>query len=395
MMGDLMFRNILKIVLLVAIALSTMGNASTIKSPDKNDGPLIIPLDLSSQRPVLEVMIGDNGPYKFIFDTGSGTNVIDTDLADELECEVIGLDTLFTPGSDNRRVSKRVNVSTINFANTTISEDAVMNTVPIRKMVAVDGIISPVLFSNYLLTINYPGSNLMLRVGDLDKSEKGVMSYLQKSRIINLTISVDGHQLEAHLDSGNPGGFDLPLSMKDKLKFKEDPYEDGVINTPVASFRKWKATLDGKITVGDISYENPDVNLVENFEVVNLGYRFFKELSITIDKKNSLIKFEKSTNRRPDNTKEEEQGEQNEYTGWYGGNERRIFLEDGEMYLQRGGAPKLKLVKLGDNLYEMVFPMPVTNELPNISFNRDETGKVIGLTFHFEDGREDFVKKDK
>jgi hypothetical protein len=65
------------------------------------------------------------------------------------------------------------------------------------------------------------------------------------------------------------------------------------------------------------------------------------------------------------------------------------------MYLQRGGAPRLKLVQLDENLYEMVFTMPVMNELPTISFKRDTNNKVIGLTFHFEEGREDFVKKDK
>ena len=58
-------------------------------------------------------------------------------------------------------------------------------------------------------------------------------------------------------------------------------------------------------------------------------------------------------------------------------------------------APKLKLVKVKDDEYKMVFNMPVRNELPDVRFERDETNKVTGLTFVFKDGRKDFVKKDK
>jgi len=390
-----MFKKLLQMVVLPIAVLFTMGSSCQIKVPGEKDDRIIIPLDFSTQRPVLELMINDKGPYQFIFDTGSSTNVIDTELANELKFEVIGEDPLRTPGSDNKLISKRVKVPNVNFANTDISEDAVMNTIAIREMVSVDGILCPTFFSKYLLTIDYPGSILSLSIGELDSSEKDVTSFMQSSRVLNLDVFVDGHQLEAHLDSGNPGGFDVPFSMKDKLNFKDEPYEAGVINTPVASFKKWKATLNGDIRIGNIIYENPEISLVEDFQYVNLGYQVFKDLSITVDKKNNLIKFEKPTTGRAINNNEEIPGEKNEYTGWYGGHERKIFLENGEMYLQRGGASKLKLAKLDENLYEMIFNMPVMNELPNIRFKKNASNKVIGLTFLYKDGREDFIKKDK
>ena len=63
--------------------------------------------------------------------------------------------------------------------------------------------------------------------------------------------------------------------------------------------------------------------------------------------------------------------------------------------MQRGGAPKLKLVKIGHDIYQMVFDMPVRNELPDVRFDRDDSHSVIGITFMFKDGREDFVEKDR
>lgn len=58
-------------------------------------------------------------------------------------------------------------------------------------------------------------------------------------------------------------------------------------------------------------------------------------------------------------------------------------------------AAKLKLEKIKDDLYKMLFDLPVMNELPNVRFERDENNKVTGLTFIFKDGREEFMKKDK
>lgn len=261
-------------------------------------------------------------------------------------------------------------------------------------MVSVDGILSPLFFSTYLQTIDYPGSILFLEMGELDSTDIDVISFLQEVRVINLGITVNGQPAEAHMDSGNPGGFDLPFSMKDKLEFKQEPTEAGIINTPVASFKKWKAILDGDIKVGNITYKDPEISLVEGFVYVNLGYKIFKDLVVTLDRKNNLIKFEKPTAKIEISDNMKIPGEKNDYTGWYGGGERKIFLIEGEMYLQRGSAAKLKLVKLNENLYKMVFDLPVMNELPNIRFEKDSNSRVVGLTFLFKDGREDFVKKD-
>lgn len=107
-------------------------------------------------------------------------------------------------------------------------------------------------------------------------------------------------------------------------------------------------------------------------------------------RKNSLIKFEKAGTALAKN--EESAAGQNEYTGRYG--ERRIFLENGQLYLQRGNAATLKLEKINDDLYKMTLDMPVINELPRVRFERDKNKKVTGLTFLFKDEHKKFVKKD-
>jgi hypothetical protein len=392
--GGFMKHKILqKFIVFHLILLFTIGGFCQTKLTGNNNSTTI-PLDLNTQRPILELMINGTGPYSFIFDTGSSTHIIDKELSNKLNLEVIGEDPLQTPGSDDKLMSKKVLISNIALAGIEISE-VVMNTMSIRDLVSVDGILSPDALKDYLMTIDYPNGELILDSAKLNAADKNVTIFMQKHNAITFNIFIDGNKLEAHLDSGNPGGIDIPFSFKDKLHFKVEPTEDGVINTPVASFKKWKATLSGDVEVGNAIYKNPDVNLVEGFQFVNLGYRIIRDLRITIDKKNNLIKFEKLTSAIDKKGNQGQQEKKNDYTGWYGDHARKIFKEDGEMYLQRGAAPKLKLVKIGEDKFEMVFNMPVKNELPIVRFERDETNNVVGLTFVFKDGREDFVQKDK
>jgi len=376
------------------IVFISFGSLAQTKQTNRNEGAIIIPLDLSSQRPVVELRINGEGPYRFIFDTGSSGNVIDKELASKLNLTVTGENRVGTPGSEDVTIAKRVFAPNVSLEGTDILKDAEMAILDLRSMLPVDGVLSSNFFADYLVTLDYPNSKLILNIGQLNKSDKDVISFVQTPRVINIYILIDGKKIEAHLDSGNPGLFDIPFSLKDEFKFKAEPEEAGTISTPVASFKTWEATLDGEIKIGGIVYRNPDIHLVEDFPYVNVGYQILKDLKTTIDKNNSLIKFEKSSLTNINETNEDYYAEENELTGLYGGGERKVLIENGEMYLQRGNAPKLKLVKIKEDIYEMVFNMPVMNELPNVRFERDESDNVTGLTFMFQDGREEFVEKD-
>src|SRR4029077_19749447 len=114
------------------------------------------------------------------------------------------------------------------------------------------------------------------------------------SPIIALDVYVDNHKLEGHLDTGNPGEIDIPYSLKDDLKFTGDIKENGFIEVPTAKYKKWTAQLNGIIQIGNVEYKNPVVNLIEGFTQVNFGSSIARELLITIDKKNGLIRLQKN-----------------------------------------------------------------------------------------------------
>jgi hypothetical protein len=347
---------------------------------------ITIPIDMSTQRPIVDVMIDGKGPYKFIFDTGSTTNVIDESLQEKFGFVVVGEDPLRTPGSENRLASKRVAVPNVNFPGTNITKDVEMNIIALKAMLPVDGILGGFFLEEYLLTINYPDSKLTLAIGELNKGDKDVISFIQDARSINLNIDVAGNKAEAHLDSGNPYSISLPYSLRDKLNYKKAPKKGLPMRTPVATFESWEAELDGDITIGNAVFKNPVVRLTKGLEYVNLGYAVINELSITIDRKNNLIRLERFAEVPSGNKITKEFNQKGSQTsaleGTYEG-DRKIWLnESGKLVYQRTPAPMaLELVLMEKDLYEIKIPTGVFSpqEMPKVLFIKNEKEEVTAI----------------
>ena len=381
-----------KTLLTLVICSFFLLGISQITTPSNPE--IIIPIDMSSHRPIMDVMINGKGPYKFIFDTGSATNVIDENLNKTFGFKVVGEDPLQTPGSKNRLFSKRVAVPKVNFPGTSISENTEMNVIALRKMLPVDGIIGGFFFEDYLVTMDYPGSKLILTKGKLNKNDPDVVSFIQDARTLNLAIDVAGHRVEAHLDSGNPLTMTLPHSLMDKLTFKEAPQKGQPMRTPVASFNTWEAQLLGAVTIGNAVIENPRVRLAEGYTYVNIGYGVINQLQTTIDRKNSLIKFEKATPSNSGNgvVMKQVSSQTSPLAGTYEGDRKIWVNEAGKLVYKRTPAPiALEMVKVGKDLFEMKVPDGVRapQEIPKVQFVRNEAQEIIAITLVYKDGRND------
>lgn len=356
---------------------------------------IIIPMDLSLNRPIIEIFINKKGPYRFIFDTGASGNIIDKELASLLDLKEIGKVEVGTPGSDKTSSAPQVSISEIKVSDQTLSNIS-MVAIDLRKMIPVDGILSFREFSEFLININYPEKKIILEKGTLHKDQANVTALVPDQRILTVPLQVDGRVWNAHLDTGSPVFFSFPYALKDRLGFKSPPVlQSGQARTVAGVHRNWAAELDGSVKLADIIYNSPKIILSERHnEYVNIGYQLLKDLSITIDQQNTLIQFNKP---EPEDTAGEEtrETENTEIPGCYGG-VRSITLENGILYIQRDGSIKMKLEKIGDNLYVGKLPegLKAMNVLPKIRFERDSRQRVIGLTFIYPDGREEFVNKD-
>ncbi|MBN2244546.1 MAG: clan AA aspartic protease [Candidatus Aminicenantes bacterium] len=356
---------------------------------------IIIPMDLSLNRPVIEIYITRKGPYRFIFDTGASGNIIDKDLASLFDLKETGKVEVGTPGSEKTSSAPVLNIPEITVSEQTLS-DISMVVMDLRKMIPVDGILSFREFSEFLININYPEKRIVLEKGELNKDQANVTALVPDQIILTVPLKVDERMWNAHLDTGSPVFFAFPYALKDQLKFKSPPVLlSGQARTVAGAHRNWAAELDGSIKLADIIYNSPEIILSErNNDYVNIGYQLLKDFIITIDQRNQLIQFSKSKAENTNAGKVQENDHKG-ITGRYGGI-RSITLENGIYYIQRDGSLKLKLVEIDDSLYEGQLPrgFKAMNELPKIRFERDDGDRVIGLSFIYPDGKEEFVKKD-
>ena|GEM_PF-3197750 len=374
------------------IAFLLMFLPNTVSS---GQSEIVIPMDLSLNRPVIEIFINQSGPYQFIFDTGASGHIIDQELAYRLDLKETRKVEIGAPDSDQKSSASQVVISEMKVSNQSFT-DISMVAMPLRNMIPVDGIISFKAFSDFLIDINYPDKKIILTQGELSKDQENVIDLVPDCEILTVPIKTDVLTWNAHLDTGAPFSFSFPFALKDRLKFKASPIPmDAQSRTIGGTHQIWKAELDDRIKLADIIFDSPDIILSDrNNEYVNIGYPILKDLMVTIDLRNELIQFLKTEAEDTD----KEIVQKNDPKGLIGryGNLRSVTLENGIYYSQRDGSLKLTLVEVNDDLYEVHLPagFKAMNELPKIRFERDGSERVIGLSLLYPDGKEEFSKKD-
>lgn len=338
---------------------------------------ITIPFDLSTGRPVIEVMLNGKGPYKFIFDTGASGSVIDAGISKELNLNVIGKVKVGSPAGHEVLEGEVVKAQLGAGGITLDSMQAA--SIEIKKFAGSDGILSFKAFAGYLMIIDYPASKIRLTEGELTASSS--TSYTLDMLMIIPGIA-GGVNLNFVIDSGAMGSIAFPKEYMDKLKLKYEPEPAGVIRTVGGESKKWKSQLDGSITVAGITLENPEIFFAEHFKHVNLGFEVLKNMAITVDQKNSLLKLEKKGNTEI--TPEEE----NEYTGRY--EIRTITSKGGILYIQRDGGQKLSLEKSPEADSFTVPAIPSAK----LKFVRDASGKITELHVFTAEGKWEVSKKE-
>ena len=78
-----------------------------------------------------------------------------------------------------------------------------------RKGERVQGLLGFPLFRHILMSIDYPESQLILTVGELEASSDHVVSYRSGTRTPHVPVEIGGHELWPLLDTGSPGTIAL------------------------------------------------------------------------------------------------------------------------------------------------------------------------------------------
>jgi predicted aspartyl protease len=264
------------------------------------DSVVEVPFELRDTFPVplVEVQIGDRGPYRFAVDTAAACTVLlRRSLADELGLERVGTAGVADASGRPSRPAETVRLPELRFGGVVARDLVAISHAPSAAHAAsipddTDGILGRVLFESLLLTLDYPRRRLVLSEDRLEAGPASTPFELVQD-VMQLNVDVAGRSVPVFLDSGHRGTLTLPRSWADLLPLGGPLVDAGQTATVNATYTRQTAPLTGALVVAGARVESPLLYFADEHTPRLLGGGLLREFAITIDQRSRLVRFER------------------------------------------------------------------------------------------------------
>lgn len=259
-----------------------------------------IPMDTSKGKVTVMASLNGKGPFKFFLDTGAGVGVcLDKKLADELGLKSTGTMPVGDPSNPSAITADVVTVETITVAGAEFKNVGGLSWDRSHLYSGEDaprGILGFPLFGDCLMTLDYPKNEIRLENGSLPTEETpNVVSFVTgEGGIPQISVSVAGKQMTAHLDSGAMGGITIPTRMEKEFTWSSEPKVVGRGRTANSDFEMRAGDIEGTVQFAGHTLTNPKVHLspiLDRIGFVNLGSGVLKDFVVTIDSANQRMRL--------------------------------------------------------------------------------------------------------
>jgi len=254
------------------------------------------PMQMRGLMPVVEVKLNGQGPFAFMIDTGAGMQAdIDTSVAARLKLLPTGTAINGDPSGENDRPVDTARIDSITFGGAEFRDvTAVVRPQRITKDYPdVDGILGFALFTDYLLTLDYPAMQVRLARGTLPAANGGdILDFEIENRIPVIEVAIGKLRVRAHVDSGNfVAGFLLPEEIVEQLRLLSPPVTVGRARSVSNQIEMKQAQLRDTIQIGRFDYPQARITFPALSDT-NVGFKVLSEFALTFDQKNRRLKLE-------------------------------------------------------------------------------------------------------
>jgi predicted aspartyl protease len=279
------------------MSLSLVVGAPRPGAPPVGEPPaaaVVVPMKDSGGHASIEIRINGKGPYRFLFDTGSGADlIVDQELAIELGLKSTGTRRLGDPNTPEAIEAQVVKVDRVDVGGLTLREvDAISWKREYKGMADFPrGVIGLGLFGPRLVTLDYGRGELTVESGALPEPDgRSVLASSFADGIPSIPIDVAGVAFRAHIDSGSSGFLGLPLDAAKTLPLEAPPVQVGRARTASGDYAVLESKLQGAVHLGGISIENPKVRF-SGLPQANLGFDLIRSLVVTVDRANARVRL--------------------------------------------------------------------------------------------------------
>lgn len=277
-------------LVLLALSVSGLSCAALAQSaPALHSAPM----DLDYGKPYVQIMVNGKGPFRFVVDTGTGTDaIVSPALASELHLPVVGHANLSDPSGQGSTSAPIVLIDSLEFAGINFTGVRAVDHGFFADTGQCDGLIGFTLFRDFLLTLDFPNREIVLTQGALKPDGgKSVLPFRMPNGVPIATLSLEGMApVEAQLDSGG-GGLVIPTQIADQLKYDIPPVVFAKGRSISTRFELKAARLASDVRLGRYTFTHPVVEIHPAFPLVNFGSPPMQIFAITFDQRNLLVRF--------------------------------------------------------------------------------------------------------
>jgi hypothetical protein len=317
------------------LSILAIGNAMpALAAPVPSE---IVPLYVSTNRPLAMLTIGDSAPMPVVFDTGTTENSLDATLGRQIGLKVVGQFRLVDD------VSKKSVV-----VPTAAASDARLSGVPLDiKVVRLAdshardeaGVFGPYSFGNRYVVVEAGLNRIRIIAKDSGFVPPGP-GHPYKEDIPAAEIRIAGKPYDAVFDTGHNAALSLPADFVKSAPLKAPAKVVGKAVSALASQDIFGGELAGPVEIGPYRLDDPSVAFFDT--VINVGFPAIRHLTIVLDPANKRTWVLDPASEKPTWA---------DFTGRFG--QRTIRLDNGKLIYQRDGGPAFDLTYLGGNLFEI------------------------------------------
>lgn len=281
----------LGVLLLAGCVSLTRPGITTVAPP-----PVVVPAELVGGHFLVTLKWDDNGPWRFLVDTGSTTTLVSPEFARRNPGGKTGHDAspVLVRSGEGDTISLRgttlglIQLGDVRLKNTPalIYDCDELSAHFGRK---IDGVLGFPLFRHMLLTLDYPRSRLILRSPDEAGALPGhTVRFNNDRRVPLIPVSLDGHPFIALVDTGSDGSLHLnPAGLHPR--FADGPRPGGIVSTVTGDHPLEVGRLAQDLTVGGTTFTRPVVELTD--ELSSLGSGLLRNFRITFDQTRNQVTF--------------------------------------------------------------------------------------------------------
>lgn len=263
----------------------------------QNSTIAVAPMHMRGLMPVVEVQLNGQGPFAFMLDTGAGMQAdIDTSVAERLHLRATGRTLNGDPSGQNDRELSTATIDALQIGKAEFRHvTALVRPQRITKDYPdVDGILGFALFTDYLLTLDYPAMQMRLSRGDLPlANHTDVLNFEIENRIPVIELAIGKIRVRAHVDSGNfVAGFILPEEIVAQLQLLSSPITVGSARSVTNRIELKQVQLRDPIRIGSFEFPQPTVQFPALSDT-NVGFKVLREFTVTFDQKNRRMKLQR------------------------------------------------------------------------------------------------------